>query len=123
MGFAGKYNFPGIQKAGVAAFHAALATTSWGTSLLASTWFVFFKPIENKLLEWAINWMANKGLIILNLGAIYVNGEIDQKLFDKALDDGLKKIEQGRDKLTAAQGKSIDDEVMAAARRFIPGSP
>lgn len=123
MGLTGKYNFPGIQKAGVAAIKAALATTGWGVALLANPFFKFFEPVEAAVVDWAINWLANKGLIVLNLGAIIVNGEVDQALFDKALDDGLKLVEQGRDKITAKQGKAIDDDVIAAARRFIPGSP
>lgn len=120
MGITGKYNFPGIQKAGVAAIKAALATTGWGLALLANPFFKFFEPVEEAAVEELINWAASEGLIILNLGAIYVNGEISQVLFDKALDDGLKLIEQGRDKITAKQGKAIDDDVIKAARRFIP---
>jgi hypothetical protein len=120
VGITGKYNFTGIQKAGVAAIDAALAGTTWGASIVAS---VFFKPIENWFLEFAINWLANKGLIVLNLGAIVVNGEVDQALFDNAMDAGLKRVEQGRDQITEAEGLNIDQEVILAARRFIPGSP
>lgn len=119
MAFTGKYDFPGIKKAGVVAIKAALAATTWGTSLLAMPILKFFMPVEDAILESAINFLANKGLIVLNLGAIYVNGEIDQALFDKALDDGLKIVEQGRDKITQEQGKAIDDDVIKAARRFI----
>lgn len=119
MPLTGKYDFPGIKKAGVAAIKAALASSAWGLALLANPFFRAFQPLENVLVEMAINWLANQGLIVLNLGAIYVNGEIDQSLFDKALDDGLRKVELGRDKLTPAEGKKIDDEVIRAARRFI----
>lgn len=123
MGITGKYNFPGIQKAGIAAIEAVLASTSWGVSLVASPFYKVLAPVEDWFLNWVINWMANKGLIVLNLGAIIVDGEVDQKLFDKALDDGLKLVEQGRDQISQAQGKAIDDDVIQAARRFIPGSP
>ncbi len=119
MGVTGKYNFPGIQKAGIAAIKALLATTGWGLAILANPFFKFFEPAEDLILDWVINWMASQGLIVLNLGAIYVNGEIDQHLFDKALDEGLTKIELGRDKLSAEDGKKIDDDVIQAARRFI----
>lgn len=119
MGITGKYDFPGIQKAGVAAIKAALATTAWGLALIASPVFRFFEPVEDAVVGQIINWLANKGLIVLNLGAIIVNGEVDQVLFDKALDDGLKLVEKGRDKISAKQGKAIDDEVIKAARRFI----
>ena len=123
MGITGKYSFPGIQKAGVAAIKAILATTAWGAAIIASPFYKILEPIEDYLLGWIINWLANKGLIVLNLGAIVVNGEVDQALFDKALDDGLKLVEQGRDKISVVKGKEIDDEVITAARRFIPGSP
>lgn len=123
MGITGKYNFPGIQKAGIAAIKAILATSVWGVAFMASPLFKIFEPVEEWFLDWVINWLANKGLIVLNLGAIIVEGEIDQALFDKALDDGLKLVEQGRDKISAAKGKAIDDDVIKAARRFIPGSP
>ncbi len=119
MGITGKYNFPGIKKAGVVAIEAALAGTTWGASLLASGLFKFFSPLEDVVLDWAINWLANQGLIVLNLGAIIVNGEVDQALFDAALDNGLKLVENGRDKITPLQGKKIDDDVIQAARRFI----
>lgn len=123
MGITGKYNFPGIQKAGVAAIKAALASTGWGIALLANPFYRAFEPAEEIALDWAINWLAGKGLIVLNLGAIIIDGEVDQARFDKALDDGLKLVEQGRDQISAKQGKAIDDDVIAAARRFIPGSP
>ncbi len=119
MGLKGKYNFPGIRKAGVAAIEAALASTTWGASFLASAWFKVFSPLEEAILGWIIEWLANKGLIVLNLGAIYVNGEIDQVLFDRAMDEGLKRVELGRDKISAKDGKAIDDEIIRAARRFI----
>lgn len=120
MGLTGKYNFPGIQKAGAAAIKAALASTTWGAAFIASVWFKVFQPVEDRLLDDAINYLANQGLIVLNLGAIIVNGKVDQVLFDRALDEGLKRVELGRDKLTAEQGKAIDDDTIAAARRFIP---
>lgn len=124
MSVTGKYNFPGIQKAGVAAIEAILAATTWGAALLASPFVAFFRPAEEYLLGLIINKLANQGLIVLNLGAIYVNGEIDQGLLDKALDEGIKKVELGRDKLSAAEGKAIDDEVIKEARRDIDfGAP
>lgn len=119
MGLTGKYNFPGIKKAGVAGIEAALAATTWGAAILANPFFKFFKPVEEEAVAEAINFLANKGLVILNLGAIIVNGEVDQSLFDKAMEDGITRVEQGREKLTPAQGKAIDDADIAAARKFI----
>ncbi len=97
----------------------ALASTTWGAALLASSWFKFFGPAEDILIDNAINFLANQGLIVLNLGAIIVNGEVDQTLFDQALDEGLKRVELGRDKLSPEEGAKIDQDVIAAARRFI----
>lgn len=71
------------------------------------------------LLEAAIEWLTNKGLIVLNLTANIVNGEIDQAALDSAMEEGFKKIQQGRDKLTPEQGKAIDDAVIKAADKFI----
>lgn len=116
MGLTGKYDFSGIKKAGIVAIEAALASTSWGASLIGGP----FRAFEEALLGAVINWLANKGLIVLNLGAIVINGEVDQTLFDMALDEGLKKVEQGRDLLSDAEGRAIDDDVIQAARRFIP---
>jgi hypothetical protein len=115
VGLTGKYNFRGIQGAARTAIKAAIAATTWG----ASWWFKLLMPAEDLLIDDVVNWLANEGLIVLNLGAIVVNGEVDQALFDKALDDGLRKVEEGRDKLSAKEGRAIDQQVIAAARRFI----
>lgn len=123
MGLTGKYNFPGIQAAGEAGIKAALASTSWGAAFLASVFFKIFAPAGDALLDEAVNWLANQGLIVLDLGAIVVNGAVDQSLFDQAMDAGITKVEQGRDKITAAQGKAIDDAVIKAARNFIRFNP
>ncbi len=114
MGLTGKYNFAGIKKWGAKGLTLALASTTWGS------WLVTF-PVVRKLtdffLEQLVNWLANKGLIVLNIGAIYFEGEFDQKGFDQALDDGLKKMSSGN--LTPEQMKEIDENVRAAARRFM----
>ncbi len=114
MGITGKYNFPGLQKAGRIAITAALAASSWGAALLASPWFKFFAPVEDEAINTAINILANQGLIILNIGAIFVDGKFDQSAFDKAMADGIQKIQLGRDKLTPEQGKAIDDAIRKA---------
>lgn len=115
MGLTGKYDFAGIKKFGAAGIKAALSSTPWG-AWLVSKWM---EPITDILLGWAINWLANEGLIVLNVGAIAVSGDWDQKAFDSALSDGLRKVELSGGKLTEAERKKIDDEVIKAARRFI----
>lgn len=112
MGITGKYSFPGIQKAGRLAIEAALASTTWGASLLANGIFKLFSPLEGVLLDAMINWLANKGLIVLNLGAIVIEGNFDQAAFDDAMQAGLDRVKQGN--LTPAQGKAIDDAVRKA---------
>jgi hypothetical protein len=109
----GKYDFPGIRKAGAKALASILSATKWGAWILASP----LKGLFNIGIEFIAEYMTNKGLIVLNVGAIYANGVFDQKAFDKALDEGLKKVEAGG--LTPQQKKAIDDEVMRSARRFL----
>lgn len=114
MPLSGKYDFPGIKKMGATALRVALS------SFPATAWY-FKVPGSQLVAEFIVNWLANKGLLILNLGAIIIDSEIDQHALDKAMDDALRKITEqgGRDKLTPEQKKAIDDEVIKAARKFI----
>ena len=107
-----KYSFPGIKKWGAKGLTLALASTTWGASLTAS----FFAPVLNVILEYLVNWLANKGLIIINIGATFVEGQIDQKKFDSAVEEGLAKVKIGG--LTDEQKKAIDEAVIAAVRKF-----
>lgn len=108
----GKYDFPGIRKAGTAALTAVVAGTAWGAWIIASP----FKPVLDGFTGWLSEWLANRGLLIINLGAIYVAGEIDQAKFDEAFDQALNKAKIPG--LTDKQKKGIDDEVIKAFRRF-----
>lgn len=114
MGLTGKYNFSGIQKMGVAAFRVALSSTPY------TAWFVKV-PGSDFALGLIVNWLANKGLLVLNLGAIMVEGELDQHALDSAFQKAIDEIQLkgGRDALTPEQKKAIDDEVIKAARKFI----
>lgn len=115
MPISGKYNFSGIKKLGSAAIRAAFATSP------NTAWLLKFGALTDLVLEFLMNWLANKGLIILNLGAIYVSGELDQRSLDSAMDDAIKEITNlgGIDKLTPEQKRAIDDKVIKAARKFI----
>lgn len=115
MGLTGKYDFKGIQKYGAMGLTMALASTSWG-AFLVTKWGL--KNITDVLLEWFVNWLANKGLLVLNLGAIYVEGEWDQKAFDSSIDEAFKQIQSSEGKLTPEQMKAIDDKVIEAFRKF-----
>lgn len=112
MALKGKYDFPGIRKAGTAALTAVVAGTAWGAWIIASP----FKPVFDAAVGFMSEWLANRGLLIINLGAIYVAGEIDQAKFDEAFDEALKKAKIPG--LTDKQKKGIDDEVIKAFRRF-----
>lgn len=115
MSLSGKYDFPGIKKLGIAGFRVALASSPY------TAWALKFGSLTDLFLGFIANYLANKGLILLNLGAIYVEGEIDQRSLDSAMDEALKQITNlgGLDKLTPEQKREIDDKVIKAARSFI----
>ena len=115
MAISGKYDFRGIKRLGASALRGAFMSSPY------TLWVTRLGSFSDLILEFIANWLANKGLIILNLGAIYVSGEIDQKQFDAHLDVALDQIKQrgGRDKLSPEQIKEIDDEVIKAARKFV----
>lgn len=119
MAITGKYDFLGIKKAGLAALKVALASTSWGASLVANGFFKFATPLIDVMLEAGVNFLANNGLILLNLGAILVDGKVDQARLDSAIEKGLARVLKGRETITEAEGKAIDDEVIDAADQFI----
>lgn len=110
MGITGRYDFKGIQKAARVAIDAVLATTTWGIWLAKSA----FAPAIGVIEDFIVNWLANHGLIIINVGLNIVDGVVDQKRMDAALDAGIKRVMQGRDKITPAEGKKIDDDVRKA---------
>lgn len=110
MGLTGRYDFKGIQKLSIRGIELLLAATGWGAALLASP----FRPVAEYVEEWIVNWLANHGLIILNVGVNIIDGELDQKAMDKALDDGIRRVMQGRDTITPEEGKAIDDKVRSA---------
>ncbi len=108
----GKYDFPGIRRAGALGLRALVAGTTWGAAIIAGP----FRGVFNVLAEWVSEWLTNRGLLLINVGAIYVNGEFDQGRFDAAFDEGIQKAKAPG--LTDAQKKVIDDEVINAFRRF-----
>lgn len=120
MGITGRYDFKGIKEKGAKGIEAVIAATTWGASLIK---IPFFGLIEDAFLQLAVNWLANRGLVVFNLADIVIDGELDQNTFDAVFDDGLRRLQVGRDKLTPAQGKAIDDAVRKAARKFIKFNP
>lgn len=113
----GKYDFPGIKKLGAKGLLLALASVPY-VGIPLTTWPVV-KDVVAGALEMFANWLANKGLVVLNLGAIAVEGDWNQKAFDSAIDEAFKKIQNAQGKLTPEQMKAIDDEVIKAARKLI----
>lgn len=118
MGITGKYNFTGIQKLGSAAIKALLASTTWGAAILQ---YAFVRDFLNFFTDLLVNWLANKGLIILNIAASMVEGELDQSAFDKAMDQGIASVQNQI--LTPEQIKAIDDKVIYAVEKFGPLNP
>lgn len=108
----GKYDFPGIRKAGSLAVKSLIAATGWGAWILASP----FRFVLEYILEWIVEWLTNRGLLILNIGIIYVQGELDQAKFDQAMDEALEKAKAPD--LSIEQKRAIDEEVKKAFRRF-----
>lgn len=115
MPTSGKYDFPGIKKLGAAGLRVALASSP------ATSWALKISWLIDPILEFFVNWAANNGLIVLNIGADFISGELDQRGFDSAMDNAMKEIaaKQGRDKLTPEEKKRIDDEVIKAARKLV----
>lgn len=84
-------------------------------------WLLNFDALTNFILEFISNYLANQGLVVLNLGAIYVEGELDQREFDRVLDQAITDIKNkgGIDKLTQKEIRDIDDAVIKVARKFL----
>lgn len=91
----------------------ALSSTGWG-AWLVKTWGI--RHVFDVLAEAAVNWAANKGLMVINIAAINIEGKWDQAAFDKAMDEALGAVDKGN--LTPEQVKEIDAKVIAAFRKF-----
>lgn len=113
MGITGKYDLKGIQKAGVLGIKAALVSTVWGAKLIASPLF----RIVEWAINWGINWLANKGIVVVNIGVYMVDGKFDQKGFDKAMDEGLSKVKLNPN-ITEKEGRALDERVKDSVRKF-----
>ncbi len=110
MGITGRYNFPGLQKAMGVAIDAILIGTTWGAWIVTSPFKIVINPIRDLI----VNFLVNRGLIILNVGANIIDGSVDQKSLDLALQAGIQRVMQGRDKITPKEGQAIDDDIRKA---------
>lgn len=115
MALTGKYDFRGWKRGGAAVMRAALLSSP------STAWLLKLGAVLDIILEFIVNWLANRGLVLMNVGADFVTGEFDLKAFDSELDRAIAEIEKmgGRDRLTPAEKKAIDDQVIKAARRLI----
>ncbi len=108
-----KHKFKGIGKAGALLMFAGLA---------ASPFAVITNGIAGKITFWLLEqlsmWMADKGLIILNIGAAKINTLSEQQDFDGSFEQAFKEIHENNDRLTDEQKKAIDDKVISAFRKF-----
>lgn len=117
MGLTGKYNFKGIKEKGARVIKTALAASPY------TAWLLKFNIVLDLALEAFSNWLANKGLIIMNVGYFYVDGKLDQAALDRALNRGIEEVDSGKI-LTPEQMKEIDDAVIKAANEALPyGKP
>lgn len=108
----GKYDFPGIRKAGAVALKAIISSTGWGVAVFSSP----FKPVAEFVIEWIAEYLTNKGLLMVNVATILVDGEIDQHRFDACLDAAIEKLKIPG--LTVDEKRAIDDKVKNAFREF-----
>lgn len=114
MGLTGKYDFKGLAKLNALGIKALCASTPY------LAWVLKGGKLTDLIFEFIGNALANWGLVVMNLAAIYVNGEIDQSRLDKSIEDGLAEIARLGVKITKSQGEAIDEKVRKAAREFIP---
>jgi hypothetical protein len=108
----GKYSFKGIRKAGSLGFKALIGSTGWGAKLLTGP----FRKSLDLFLEFISELLANRGLLLLNIGEIYIQGKFKQSEFDSRLEKALAAVKV--EGLTPEQKKAIDDEVIKAFRPF-----
>lgn len=102
-----KYDFVGIKKRGALAVFVALASSpiAWITQGIQGRLFL-------KVLEYVLNILANKGLIVLNVLHEEAASYWDQIAFERAYDEAIKKVRESKGRLTPEQVKEIDNEVI-----------
>lgn len=114
MALSGKYDFAGLKQLGAAGLRTMLAASKLSFLLKGG-------GLTDAILEFIANYLANSGLVILNVGAIYVSGHFDQKAFDSAFEKAITEIKTkgGSDALSPEEKRAIDDEIIKAARKFV----
>lgn len=109
----GKYSLQGIREKGAAGFKAVLIKTGWGASLLAGP----FSKTTDLVLQFAVEYLANKGIVVLNLGVIKWDEIKDPAALLRSIEAGL--IAAEKPGLTEAEGKAFDEQVKKDFRRAV----
>lgn len=109
----GKYDLPGIKRKGAAAIRAALLQFGFFAKVFSGP----FGKTAGVVLEFVMEYLANRGIVILNLGVIKIDEKIDPMLLMRALEAGL--LAADKPGLTEAEGKALDDQVKKAFRRAV----
>ena len=114
MGLTGKYDFPGFQKLGRKGAQALFSSTPWLAWIPGG--------LRGAIVDVIAEVLANKGLVLLNGVAFVVEGKLDTDALNKALGEGIERVDTGT--VTPAEGKAIDEAVKKAARKALPyGKP
>ena len=109
-----KYQFDGIAKFNATVIFTAMAASPLAfltTGLLGRFTFFALTKLGNVI--------ANKGLIIANVGVDYVLTLNQKGNFDSIIEDALKEVKDKKGRLTDAEKKAIDDKVIASFKLFI----
>lgn len=108
-----QYKFEGIGALGASLMAGALASSP--LSFLVT-------GIPGKITFWLLSqlnsYLANKGLMILNVGVAKIAAYSDRKDFDGTLESALKIVVEHGDTLTEAEKRDIDNKVIAAFDKF-----
>lgn len=109
-----KYTFDNISK-----FSATMMFTALASSPFAFLTNGFLGRVTFFTLKKLSNFLANKGLIIANIGVDYVSTLDQQKDLDTELEKAITIVANKKGRLTDEEKKRIDAPVMAAMRRFV----
>lgn len=99
---------------------ALLGAVASSLSAIGLGWVVTNKIsyiILSFFVEKYINWMANKGLMLLNFGAVDFTVPRERKAFEAALEAAIKFMENTKI-VSTEKIKELDDEVILHYDRF-----
>ncbi len=109
-----KHKFEGIGEASATATLSAIATSSMAWAATGVIGRVVFA-----LLKWFYMALANRGLILLNVGIAHIQVMSQKENFDGTFDEAFKALNEKGSALTDEEKKQIDDRVISALRKFV----